>query len=273
MKKILVPTDFSENARNALIAAAQMSRVFNAEIILCAVYNQPSSGQSVLRDLSEQLKNNTLQDLQGEIDEIKPDFSDVDFRILAVKGDTADMITRTAQIEKADLIVMGKTGRSRLSNKLFGSVALATINKSQTPLVLIPESWPYNPIDKFCLATDLSEIDYPKALQPLIDFTRAYHAKIDVLHFAEDQDSLDEVYSNGSKAKKQIEDTLESVPHHFVFGIHEDVKQAIIRHIDTADFHMMCMIKHEYPWIHKAFSSSRTVDAAIHTKVPLLVLH
>lgn len=273
MKKILVPTDFSENARNALIAAAEMSRVFNAEVILCAVYHQPSSGQSVLRDITEQLKENTLQDLQAEIDEISPNFSDVHFLSMAVKGDTADMIARTAQIEKADLIVMGKTGRSRLSNKLLGSVALATIKTAHTPLVLVPESWHYNPIDKFCLASDLTEMEYTQTLQPLVDFTRAYHAMVDVLHFVKDKDALDEVYEIGAKAKKQIEEALNGVPHHFVFGIHENARKAIAHHLDTADFHMMCMVKHEYPWIHKAFHSSPTVEAAIHAKVPLLVLH
>jgi len=273
MKKILVPTDFSENARNAYVAALEMARVFGAEIVLCAVYSQPSSGQSVLRDLSTQLKANTLEDLQSEIDELTPAYSDVKVKALAVKGDTAEMIAKSANLERADLIVMGKTGRSRLSNKLFGSVTLATIDKSSKPILLIPEKWKYHPIDKFCLASDLSDADYKIALQPLIRFSRAYQAKIDILHFAEDQDALDEIYTTGDKAKKQIGEILEELPHQFVFGIREDVKKAIVNHIDTADFHIMCMIKHEYPWIHKAFSSSPTVNTAIQTKVPLLVLY
>jgi len=273
MKKLLVPTDFSDNARHALLVALKLAKRLHAEITLCAVYDQPSSGQSVLRDLSEQLRESTNEDLEQEVQEVRSSHPEVAIRTKSIQGDTAEMIAKLADLEKADLIVMGKTGRSGFSNKLFGSVALQTIAETDHPVLLIPQDWKYKDITKICLATDLSDFDYPKVLHPLIRFAQLFNAPVELLHFAEDQEALDELYDSGAEAKKQIEQTLAEIPHRFAFGIERNVRKAIFDHLDTEDFHMMCMIKHEYPWIHKVFNSSPTVATAIRTRVPLLILH
>lgn len=273
MKKLLVPTDFSDNARHALEVALKLAKRFEAEVTLCSVYDQPSSGQSVLRDLSEQLRESTNEDLEQEVEEVRGTYPDVTIRTRSIQGDNAEMIAKLADLEKADLIVMGKTGRSGLSNKLFGSVALQTIAETNHPVLLIPQDWKYKDITKICLATDLSEFDYPKVLRPLKVFSEIFKAPVELLHFAEDQEALDELYDKGAEAKNQIEQALTETPHRFAFGIDRNVRKAIFDHLDTEDFHMMCMIKHEYPWIHKVFNSSPTVDTAIRTRIPLLILY
>ncbi len=272
MTKFLVPTDFSENARNAFIAALKLAQLFKAEVTLCSVYDQPSTGQSVLRDISEKLYLTTIEDLQQEVEEVQLEFPGMHIPIKAIKGDIAEMIDKTADLGQYDLIMMGKTGRSGLSNKLFGSIALQTIQKANHPLLLIPESWNYKAITKVCLATDLGEINYSESLIPLIAFAEKFKAPVELIHFAADQEELDLIYERGSKAKSDIDSALASINHKFVFGIREDVRKALFEYIDTADFHMMCMIKNEYPWVQELFRSSPTVDAAIHTNVPLLIL-
>lgn len=273
MKKLLVPTDFSDNARHALIVALKLAQKMGAEVLVCSVYDQPSSGQSVMRDLSEQMRKTTLEDLEQEVEAVHTDFPDLRIKISAVKGATAEAIAKTADLEKCDLIVMGKTGRSGFSNKLFGSVALQTIQESDHPLLLVPEQWKYKEIDKLCLATDLSDMDYGDVLKPLVYLTKLFGAEVDMLHFAPDQSALDTFHAKGETARKKIETALEEVQHRFVFGINPDARKALFNHLDNDAFHMMCMIKHEYPWIHKVFNSSPTVDTAIRTRVPLLILH
>lgn len=272
MKKLLVPTDFSDNARNALIAALNLASLMKAEVLLCSMYDQPSSGQSVLRDLSEQLRANTLEDLSEEIEAVWPSFKDVSITPIAVQGDVAEMIVKTASLERADLIIMGKAGRSNFSNLIFGSVALQTINLSKTPLLMIPQEWEYKPLSKICLATDLSPQDYSKVLAPMIDFSIRFNAPIDLLHFAEDQEALDAVYNGGGSVKLELESLLADRPHKFAFRIEENVKKALFKHLDNSHFHMMCMVKNEYNWVQRLFRKTPIIDAAIHTQVPLLIL-
>lgn len=272
MKKLLVPTDFSDNARNALIAALNLASVMNAEVLLCSIYDQPSSGQSVLRNLSQQLRANTLEDLREEIEEVYESFQNISITPIAVQGDVAEMIVKTANLERADLIVMGKAGRSNFSNLIFGSVALKTIHLAEKPLLMIPQEWSYKPIDKICFTTDLSPQNYPKVLAPMINFSTIFNAPIDLLHFAEDQESLDELYNGGGSVKSEIKSVLADRPHKFTFRIEENVKKALFKHIDNPQFHMMCMVRNEYNWVQRLFRKTPIIDAAIHTHVPLLIL-
>lgn len=272
MKKILVPTDFSENAHNAFITALNLSRLFKAEVILLSVYDQPHTGQSILRDLSAQLSDTAKDDLQQELEVVQSQFSDIKVLPKVVKGSTAETIHRVAEIENANLIVMGKTGRSGFSNKIFGSVALEVIDKTDRAVLLVPQCWTYKEITKICLASDFSAMNYQEVLQPLIPFARHLHAPVDIIHFTTDTDDLQAVLDEKPKEKEEIATALKQIPHYFVFGVREDVQKALADFIDTRDFHMMCMIKHEYPWIQKIFQPSPTIEAAIHTKVPLLIL-
>lgn len=273
MKKFLVPTDFSENARNALVAALNLATVMKAEVLLCSIYDQPSSGQSVLRNLSEQLRANTLEDLRTEIEEVCGTFGNVPISPLAVQGDVAEMIVKTANFENADLIVMGKAGKSNFSNLIFGSVALQTIHLAEKPLLMIPQEWQYKPFSKVCLATDLSPQNYSEILAPMINFAEVFKATIELLHFAEDQEALEEIYNGGGAVKKEIEEVLADKPHKFSFRIEENVKKALFQHLDNSHFHMMCMVKNEYNWVQRLFRKTPIIDAAIHTHVPLLILH
>jgi nucleotide-binding universal stress UspA family protein len=56
MKKILIPTDFSKSAENALKVAAQIAKKNNGEIILLHMLELPSQGSDALgsgRDIPE----------------------------------------------------------------------------------------------------------------------------------------------------------------------------------------------------------------------------
>lgn len=273
MKKILVPTDFSETAGNAFRSALRLARVFQSEVFLCSAYEQPSSGQSVLKDISDKLEENTLQDLEEMWNAEKAEFPDVKVNILAVRGDVHEAVAKTAEIQKVDLIVMGKTGRSRIMNKLFGSVALNTIKESKKPLLLIPEKWHYEEFKDICFATDLAGGDCEKLLIPLLKFCRAFKSEVEIVHFAEDADYMEEVQTKGAETKKQIEQVLGDIPHRFVFGVHSNVAKSLASHLDKTGCQLVVMIKKEYPWGTKLFNSSPTLETAIATKTPLLVMH
>ncbi|TVR38653.1 MAG: universal stress protein [Cryomorphaceae bacterium] len=273
MKRILVPTDFSENARNALIAALKLAREIGGEVLLLYVYDKPSSGQSVLRDLSSQLEQHALQDLDQELVEVKEYCPGVQTSLKAVKGDVPEMIHKTVGMERIDLIVMGKTGRSGFSNKLFGSVAVDTIEGSNVPVWLIPEKWTFAPLTRFCFASDLSDLNYAEILKPLCQLSRVFNAQVDVVHFSPDPEYMEELQQEGAKARKDINAVLGELKHQFILAVREDVTKALLKHLDQTECDTVVMIKHEYPWGSKVFRKSPTLETAIKTKIPLLVLH
>jgi len=279
MKKILVPTDFSDASHNAFLVALNLARHTKAEVTLCTAYDQPSGGMAVMIDLSERLKRNADEDLYNEICKAKEaGFDDVVIHQQCMRGDTPVVIERLASMEKADIIVMGKTGQSGFSRKLIGSNTAKTINESKHNILVVPEGVGFKEMKKICFATDLKEHNeeghsFASCLKPMVTLGKTFDSEINVLHITGSESSLKELYETHGTQKKEIEEALAEVKHNFVFTVDPQVLKALKSHFDNMDYDLVCMIKHGYPWVQKVFKSSPTVEVSVSIKSLLLVIH
>lgn len=143
IKKILCPTDFSEPSLLALDAAIELAKVSGAEIILVHVVSPlavypfpeavPASGN--LLSLQETLAqgNDSVRHLvRQKIPE------GVNARGLVVAGNPADEITRSAEAERADLVVIATHGHTGWRRFMFGSVTEKVVRLSACPVLTIP---------------------------------------------------------------------------------------------------------------------------------------
>jgi nucleotide-binding universal stress UspA family protein len=144
IKRIVVATDGSKTARQAMKWSAEVAGSLNAEITaLYAVgrtYHpaQMASAMYVPVDYNAMLKNaneilatewcRPLRDAQ------------VKFRAMVRDGAPAEMILLTALEEKADLIVMGSRGHGGFAELLMGSVAHHVSHHARVPVVVVPPS-------------------------------------------------------------------------------------------------------------------------------------
>ncbi len=127
-KKILCPTDFSEPACRAIIAAGEVAEHFKAELILIhvvgviPVLESPTGapGFDIATYQAELMKS-----AQRSLDERRalriP--ASVATRTVVTLGDAAHEIARVAEEEGVDLIVVASHGASGWRQRLFGSVA------------------------------------------------------------------------------------------------------------------------------------------------------
>ena len=115
LKKILWPTDFSDEALGALGQAEHLAKTFGAELIALHVvpeypvslYNSVISVKGELVRRIDVIKNDAMDHLER----IK-EAHDSPFRTLIGEGNSAKEIIRVAEEEDVDLIVMGKRGLS-----------------------------------------------------------------------------------------------------------------------------------------------------------------
>lgn len=142
MKRILVPTDFSEISQNALKTAAQIAKKSNAEIIILHVLELPHQmtdaiigGVSIPETMLFIKRANELLDkisLQPHLDEIP--VTEIVKMDKAVQG-----ILQISKDYDIDLIVMGTHGSSGIQESLIGSVTEKVILKSEIPILVIKE--------------------------------------------------------------------------------------------------------------------------------------
>ncbi|RME93160.1 MAG: universal stress protein, partial [Bacteroidetes bacterium] len=148
MATILFPTDFSEAANRAFIYALKLADKMDARIVTLHAFDRPdiSSLPHVPRALEEFHRNLDLEEFENyrsvvpALRKIQEDegLTQVPVVHTIIEGDTKEVILKQAEVEEADLIVMGTTGARGLKKVLLGSVAGEILENAPCPVLAVP---------------------------------------------------------------------------------------------------------------------------------------
>jgi nucleotide-binding universal stress UspA family protein len=162
MKKILVPSDFSDSAVQAFQFALQIAQKSKGEIILFHVVDFPGL-HGAMQVSDSYFEENYLKDLkvnaEKKLEEMKTKWVNQGVRVrsLVEYGPTTKTINRIAEENKADLIVMGTQGASGFKEFLVGSNTEKIIRLSPLPVLAVR---------KFLQLSDIKNIVFPTTLDP-----------------------------------------------------------------------------------------------------------
>ena len=180
MKKILVPTDFSEYAYYALKVAAQIAKKNDGEIILLHMLELPHQAGDAIgsgHDIPEIMlfKNaaiNKLEDLMNDecLDGLK--VSQVIQFELAFNG-----IMDISKKNDVDLIVMGSHGASGFKEMFIGSNAEKVVRFSDIPVLVLKRDEGIFNVDHFVFASDFSD-EVRKPFQKVVEFANKFNAEL-----------------------------------------------------------------------------------------------
>jgi nucleotide-binding universal stress UspA family protein len=139
LKQILVPTDLSEGAEQALDYACELARALGAQVHLLNVVGIPSLGVPELGiALTSTMIDQLVVDSQTALDRLAQTRSTAPIgRALVKVGDARDVINQTAQELGVDLIVMGTHGRRGISRALIGSVAETVVRSAPCAVLTV----------------------------------------------------------------------------------------------------------------------------------------
>jgi nucleotide-binding universal stress UspA family protein len=136
-KNILVPTDLSEGAEEALDYACELAKTFGAKIHLLNVIGIPALGVPELGvALTSTVIDSLIRDNQAALDRLAAAKS-CEGQVLLRTGDARDVINQTAKELGCDLIVMGTHGRRGVSRALLGSVTETVVRTAPCPVLTV----------------------------------------------------------------------------------------------------------------------------------------
>jgi len=142
MRRILVATDGSPGANRAIDAAARLAKSTRCELIIVTVGGSITGAElrelaSNYGDLSKTLET-AAEKILGQARKRAHRIGIGNVKLRTGWGDPADSIIETARREKADLIVVGRRGGSRLSALLLGSVSQKVTNLAHCVVMVVP---------------------------------------------------------------------------------------------------------------------------------------
>lgn len=138
---LLVPTDFSENARQALSMAAEIARPAKAvlhivHIVEPVVYPADwSYAQVGFADIEQELFDNATKELGVLKASLEADGLTVVTSVL--RGRASDEICGYARTNGISIIAIGTHGRSGLEHFLFGSTTERVLRKAPCPVLSV----------------------------------------------------------------------------------------------------------------------------------------
>ena len=145
-KRILLPTDGSENAEKAGEYAISLADLSGADIIVLNVIDtyyldsipQPDVRENVDEELRADVKR-AVEHFEERIEENKCNGTcqNVNFKILIKEGKPADVILKTIDEENIDQIIIGKSGKQGLEKFLLGKTTDKVVKKAKVPVNVI----------------------------------------------------------------------------------------------------------------------------------------
>ena len=180
MKRILVPTDFSNFAESALQVAASIAKKNNCEIFLLHLLELPHQMNDAVTDgrsipevmLFIQKANEKLQKIKEQpyLDGISI-HSSIQFE-RAFTG-----ILSFYKKNEIDLIIMGSHGTSGVEEMVIGSNTEKIVRLSEIPVLVIKKNNPNFAFNNFVFASDFSE-ETKKPFQKMVEFAKMFNANL-----------------------------------------------------------------------------------------------
>ncbi len=271
MKTILVPTDFSYNARQAFLCAAAIAKATGARLVVVHAYNivsqDPMFPQGMYDSLAESIVQNAEHASKAYENEVKSKL-EVPCHFEIKMGLAVDVILREARAEQADLIVMGTHGASGVLEKLLGSITSAVIQAHEFPVLTIPADAHLNGINTMVLGTDYREISNPVSLKPMMDMARSFGSRIHVINATPVPESIGEEYTG----EQQLEKLLQDYAVVFDYTDEADVEKALHECVHQEKASLLVLIAHKRNFWQGLFHHSISRSMALHSQIPVLVL-
>lgn len=276
MQKILVPTDFSNNALKAITYASEIAQKSGAVIYLLHVIEPAINMVSMHADSSrEEVVKEKSSELVLQHQTLRGIFPDVKVVKHLSGGTPIASILNYAEKEKMDLIVMGTAGASGLKEFFMGSIAVGVIGKTKIPVLTVPASYEMEEPDAILLATNQFEKN-KNILNKVVAISKLFSAAIHVVVFKDiDGDrNADLIYN-----EEQLNDYLQ-----FLKGIFpgvvfkgellegEDFEITIDRYSNKNEVDVIAMITYPKSFLEKILRKSITKKMAFHSTIPILAI-
>ncbi len=265
MKKLLVPTDFSQNAACALDYAIDIANRFGSHITVINSYHLASTA-TVMVSVESIMKEDAEAEMAALVEQMRPQLkAGAGIEGKVVRGDAVGCISRTAESGQFDLIIMGTQGASGLKEIFSGSTANGVIKNSGVPVLAIPAGFTFKPFETIIFAVDESGLASPAPMATLLQLAKSYGAKVRVYHkdTGEDDKGIDPT----------IDMFLESVEHSFHYELeNERMHQSLADFAEDYHADLLCMIRRKRSFLERIFHQSATKREVFQIRIPMLVL-
>lgn len=272
-RKILLPTDFSDNAWSAIVYALKL---YAEEECMFYFLNATKMKVSAFSNLSNKLLKKMQEDAMKELLALK-DLAETsnanpnhDFQIILSSDSLTNAIKAAIKEWEIDLIIMGTKGATGAKEFFFGSNTVHILKYVKPcPVLIIPEEYDFIKPKQIAFPTDYNRFYDIKELNPLIQLADLYNSKIRIVHINTEEELNDIQEYNLMILQSFLNECDYSL--HWMPKYGKKVKE-INDFIEELGINILVMVKYKHSFIEKIINEPVIKKIGFHPNIPFLVI-
>lgn len=268
MKRILVPTDFSDQAEFALDAAAQFARKFGSEIYLLHVLDFPiHMATSEMGELPEAIFFMKLarQKFEAFID--KPYLKGIKVHETVESNSILHGISQAVQTNDIEMIVMGSGGASGFKEMFIGSNTEKVVRTAEVPVFTVKSRPDLTEIGSMVFASDFSA-ETVEPYKKAIGFAEKFGATLHLLFV-----NTPNNFVTTREAENRMNLFIKNgTPKSYTLNIYNDhtIEHGIIHFAGVINAHVISLSTHGRKGLAHFFNGSISEDLVNHAMRPVI---
>ncbi|MEL6810313.1 MAG: universal stress protein [Bacteroidota bacterium] len=277
MKRIILPTDFSDNAFNAIRYAVKLYEGEACTFYLLNTFTPASTYVGVnmvntysalhLEDIAARNSQKGLDEIE---DKIKSEF--VNPKHIFVKLSAFNLLTleinELVDAHSIDLVIMGTKGATGAKEVFIGTQTMYTIKKVKVPVIAVPSDFHYETPKEILFATDF-KFDANNRFLPLVkDLSEQHVARVNILNAYYGEP----LNTQQNENKEFLDAYFKSTAHIFHTAHDVDVIDAVEEFQIKHKINFLVMIHNKHTFFENLLFRPVINQIAHHTHVPFLVI-
>ncbi|MFD2724681.1 universal stress protein [Hyunsoonleella rubra] len=278
-RKILLPTDFSKNAWQAITFALELYKKDQCDFYILNVFSGTNNLVDSLinmepgSELYETAKLESENGLAKILDMLAlRDYKNPKhhFKTISMFNSVVEAIKIVVEKKDIELIVMGTKGNTAPRKRIFGTIAIDVMEKVRhCPVIVVPKTAKLELPKEIVFPTGYKTPLKRRELSYLVDLAKRSDASVKVLYVSNKKKLNDKQLNN----KKLLEEYFEDINYTFHMLSRMDIPTAINCFVESRESDMVAFINKKHRFFGSILTHPLVKEIGYNTKVPILVMH
>lgn len=279
MKKVVLPTDFSENAWKAISYATTLYKNLECEFYLLNVFSIDSFSLSSILPPEPGLPvyDYALGDSQMKLEDLRDKLiydknPKHRYELVSKYNSLTEALKNLVNKKDIDIIIMGTKGATDSINVLYGSNALDVMeNITGCPVLVVPDEAHAVIPKEIVFTTSLKHYYKQNELISLFQIVELSKANVKILHVLEKEKKL-------SNTQEEIKNMLLNIFQPFKHSFHILVSKGepeivIAKFTEENKSDMIALVNRKHNFLTSIIGQTFTEEMGLESKIPLLIMH
>ena len=278
MKKILLPTDFSDNAWNAIFTAVKLYASVKCKFLILHAYEPKAmnmlgkKSQQRLGVIYDSLEKYSAQELDKILIYLNKNHTNPNhsFKTISKSGTLEECIKELVSSGDLDLIVMGTQGATGAKEIFLGSNTVKVLKQLKNSTVMVvPKDYNFQQLKTLVFPTDYTRMYQKFELFPMTEMAKLWKATIKVIHVVVEFELSTVQKSNMKILEERLAGTdycLNEV------AFEANVESSVEQYVTEIRADLLSMLRRQHSFWEKIIGEPVIKKIALHSKVPVLFL-